>query len=39
VRAALAVALTRRGEEHDYADDILTDLFSDLHRRPDNYGD
>jgi hypothetical protein len=31
VRAALAIALARRGEEHLYADAVLEDLFAELH--------
>lgn len=31
VRAALGIALARRGEDHSYADAILSDLFADLH--------
>jgi hypothetical protein len=30
VRAALGIALARRGEDHAYADQILQDLFSDV---------
>jgi hypothetical protein len=32
VRGALAVALASRAEPHEYADSILNDLFSAVHR-------
>ena len=38
VRAALGIALARRGEKHAYADAILADLFDDLHARPGTEG-
>jgi hypothetical protein len=38
LRAALAIALARRGEEHVYADTILSDIFHDLHARSDGDG-
>jgi hypothetical protein len=34
VRAALAIALARRGDPAAYADHVLSDLFQDLHANP-----
>ena len=38
LRAALAIALTRRGEDHAYSDAILDDIFEDVHAPPESAG-